>query len=187
MSEKLIKINSEYYVIVDDSEIKEGDWVLETLNNVIFQVKVSGNDYKNSTFKKITHSTQPLNTKFNDWFDAQIITLQEVKELIGEVDVEKKAYRFRRDYQDSFEWMNECIMNDAMHRQEGYKAGYNQALEDNKEKKYTEEDLRKTVWEAIKIALNEDFSEKKYNEIIQSLQPKTEWEVEFENGVLKLK
>lgn len=43
--------------ILSDDEIKEGDWILETLNKVIFQVKGKGNDYKNSTFKKIIATT----------------------------------------------------------------------------------------------------------------------------------
>lgn len=42
---------------LSDEEIKEGDWVLETLNKVIFQVKGKSNDYKNSTFKKIIATT----------------------------------------------------------------------------------------------------------------------------------
>ena len=62
------------------------------------------------------------------------------------------------------------------------------AFEDNK---YTEEDLRK----AIEMAREEhDYADNlsgyywSKEEIIQSLQPKTEWEVEYdENGKLKLK
>lgn len=207
---KLIKITKDHYVVVDDSEIKEGDYCTTHLN--VIDVGKIHNSYtifnpQNKEHldmvkccKKITHSTQPLYK--NDFWAIQELKLSEVKELIGEVDVEKKAYRFRRNYQDSFEEMNECIMNDAIHRQKGYEAGYNQALEDNKEKKYTEEDMINAFREGTNAgALHESLSDydngdyeeaEQYSEqyeesFIQSLQPKTEWEIEEIDGKFKLK
>jgi hypothetical protein len=97
---ELIKIDTYHFVVVDDSEIREGDWVL-TKENTIHQVDYVDAYTKINEWKKITHSTQPLNTKFNDWFDAQIITLQEVKELIGE-----KSWK---GYIDGTEWEVEFI------------------------------------------------------------------------------
>ena len=175
---KLIKINTDHYIIVDDSEIKEGDWYYWEVTKTIQIAKLDSlNRLPKSSdgSKKITHSTQPLNTKFNDWFDAQIITLSEVKELIGEVDVEKKAHNW---------FMTEKFMSSHIADMKSFIAGYNQALEDNKDKKYTEEDLRKAISETRRGML---FLDKYVNEFIQSLQPKTKWEVEFdENGKLKL-
>jgi hypothetical protein len=82
---ELIKIDTDHFVVVDDSEIKGYDW--------------SRFDY--SDFSEmpnvITHSTQPLDTiilKNRDhsqsvghyYGNGGQLSLQEVKKLIGEVD-----------------------------------------------------------------------------------------------------
>ena len=167
---KLIKINTDHYVVVDDSEIQEGNWVLP-IDNIPYQIK-NKEDVLNFD-KKITHSTQPLDKSlfFTDrvW-GCERLSLGEVKELIGEVDVDKRIYDtdFRGDVNS-------------------YKNGYNQALEDNKEKKYTEAQMRE-CWRASERfdrSYNEGYAPN-FEEFIQSLQPKTEWEVEFRDGKLKL-
>jgi len=188
---KMKKISEEHYIIVDESEIIEGDYVLSKLNEIL----VSGKHYTRSYYRKILYSTQSLGIGWQ-----QIVAelpLSEVKEVLGIVDVNRKAYRFRRDYQDSFDCMNECIMNDAIHRQEGYIAGYNQSLEDNK-KKYTEEDMLNIIYQLLTIlpvgnvtALDSVQAISKYtkrfDDYIQSLQTQTEWEVEYVDNKLKLK
>jgi hypothetical protein len=83
---KLIKINTDHYVVVDDDDGTR------------------------------THSTIDIK-------GVLPLSLQEVKELIGEVDVETKVEKY------------------TSHDMFWYKQGYNQALEDNKEKKYTEDDM----------------------------------------------
>ena len=175
---KLIKLTDDHYVIVDENaEIKEGDWYLGLHNKVIRAtdgkyyvanaVRLSG-----KPVYKITHSTD---ININELY---YISLQEVKELLGEVDVEKK-------YNET--WLAKYQPYDS---KEGiaFKTGYNQAIEDNKEKKYTEEDMRKA------IAVGYDWCHQKHiptnwmiDNFIQSLQPKTEWNVEFDSqGKLKL-
>lgn len=69
----------------------------------------------------------------------------------------------------------------------------NQAIEDNKDKKYTEEDMMEAMLKICEYYADSVDSGgvldgyKTANQIIQSLQPKTEWEVEFDsNGKLKL-
>lgn len=200
---KLIKLNTDHYIIVDDSEIKEGDWCCNIQRPYIKQCQdfdVIYYNKRNDVFKKITHSTQPLesvplykmpNGELIDeiWYNnIKQLSLQEVKELIGEVGVENKAMEIHpveldegwdknKQYRD--EWIN----------------GYNQAIEDNKEKKYTEEDIVKAIEmarEGIRVTrISEWETEKEFDyndyQIIQSLQPKTEWEVEFVDGKLKLK
>jgi len=173
---KMKRLSEDHYIIMDDSEIKEGDWYLCwesksgvstdcTIDNTFSHWIVGADNYK-----KITHSTQPLDKSlfFTDrvW-GCERLSLGEVKELIGVGDVEKNANK---------QWGN-------VHRTGvlGYIEGYNQALRDNKENKYTEEDLV----DAINMARNEpDMSG---NAIIKSLQPQTEWEVKFVDGKLKLK
>lgn len=181
---KLIKINEEHYVVVDDSEIKEGDWIIDSkdpLSPRQIKTKHLLEDLFDSE-KKITHSTLPLE-KFTydnlsdevfsmDYHNIKPLSIQEVKELIGEVDVDKRIYDtdFRGDVNS-------------------YKQGYNQALEDNKEKKYTEDDMIK-CWKYASMDKHQIFGDQigeYYLSFIKSLQPKTEWEVEIVDGKLKLK
>ena len=123
--------------------------------------------------------------------------LSEVKELLGEVDVEKKALEL-------YELLNKEYFSTGQKAQlpqtnkerqaicDGFILGYNQCLEDNKEKKYTEEDLSKAIIKAWYQGAKQSYEGKTYcstddrDEIIQSLQPKAEWEVEFIDGKLKL-
>lgn len=183
---RLIKLNTEHFIIVDDSEIKEGDWYYHPNNSVNQygerEIEFMGYDEK-KTCKKITHSTQPLEHltipgTYNGpvWNKVKQIYLQEVKKLIekliDEMSVEYKAIQFMNSFQTFSDNYNTGMKF-------GYERGYNQAIEDNKEKKYTEED--------IKRATKMSFDGSTFKEIIQSLQPKTEWEVEFVDNKLKLK
>ena len=52
--------------------------------------------------------------------------------------------------------------------------GYNQALEDNKEKKYTEEDMRKIFEMGIGLSSFSDTDENKFKYALNHIQPKTE-------------
>jgi hypothetical protein len=99
---ELIKIDTDHFVVVDDSEIREGDWYIDDTKS-IRQSITSDQSYwsKRKEYKKITNSTQPFNcncsnkgyrldtncAERNHCFDKiQYLSLQEVKELIGEVD-----------------------------------------------------------------------------------------------------
>jgi len=168
---KLIKLTDDHYVIVNNSEIKVGDIVLETYIDGSKGVEhiQTLNDIDILSQKKITHSTD---ININELY---YISLQEVKELIGEVDVEKK-------YNET--WLAKYQPYDS---KEGiaFKTGYNQALEDNKEKKYTEDDMRKAYMVGQHGGVTQTHYE--FDEYIQQLQPKTEWEVEMIDGQLKLK
>lgn len=166
---KLIKINTNHYVIVDDSEIKEGDWYYWEITKTIQIAKLDSLNRlpKNSDgSKKITHSTQPLYK--NDFWAIQELKLSEVKELIGEVDVEKKA----EEKIPNLSYKNYVKI--------GFIGGYNQALEDNKEKKWTDEDVIRIVEKSRETGLTAEY-------LILLKQPITEWEVEFdEQGKLRL-
>lgn len=107
---KLKKLSEDHYIVVDDSEIKEGDYCTTHLN--IIDVGKIHNSYtifnpQNKehldllkSCKKITHSTQPLGflnevglTTANlkpDWTNVEYLPLSEVKELLCVVDAKKK-------------------------------------------------------------------------------------------------
>lgn len=83
---KLIKLNDQHYIIVDDSEIKKDDYVFqqnfEKTNNLIIKIENEfeagiANDKESSFIKrKITHSTQLLE-------NVQTIFLSEIEEVIN--------------------------------------------------------------------------------------------------------
>lgn len=178
---KLIKINTDHYIIVDDSEIKEGDWTYHHVKG-IYEARVDG-AYTNQ--KKITHSTQPLEVKITDegihlpdWSKVKALLPREVKELIGVVDVEKNMW-YERNVQNPYS--SDSLLHTGFNK--GFELGYKQALEDNKDKKYTEEDIYKAYRAGMQFVGEDKGS---LGEFIQSLQPKTEWEVEIVDGKLKL-
>lgn len=165
---KLIKITDSHYVIVDDSEIEEGDWIYNAEREPSILKCVGKGSLRG--WQKITHSTDI------DINELYYISLKEVKELLGEVDVKKKA--------ELYVWGGVYLTEQEKQQTEiAYMTGYNQALEDNKGKKYTEEDVRKA------IAVGFDWCHQKLipqdwmiNNYIQQLQqPKIEWDVEFDS------
>ena len=132
----------------------------------------------------ITHSTK---VAIEDYCNVIELPLSEVKELIGEIDVEKKAK----------EWLLNKGLKETSIAYTPFVSGYTQALEDNNEKKYTNEDMLTirnqlvtmlpvgdvAAWDMIQAVSKYT---KWLDEYIQSLQPKTEWEVEIINGKLTI-
>jgi len=181
--QKIIKLTDTHYIVVDDSEIKEGNWVCNIQRPYAKQCQDIDVDYynrRNDVFKKITHSTQPLYK--NDFWAIQELKLSEVKELIGEVDVEKKALEKYPEVYVTEKGCNAPIGTDCYKRDRiAFIQGYNQCLEDNKHKKYTDEDMKR--YHNIMCL----YGNVKGEEYIQSLQPKTQWEIEIIDGKLKLK
>lgn len=80
-----------YLLIVDDSEIKEGDWILETLNRVLFKVKVEGNNYSNSSFKKVI-AHLPLNGATVLKGVDLLLKIEEGVIIVEKNDKSKKTY-----------------------------------------------------------------------------------------------
>ena len=180
----LKKLTTDHYVVVTDEPIEEGDSIL--MNGCIIRqcdyvdgymiIDTTQGKHHASVCKKITHSTQPLELLSENGLSGmgfskvRPLNVFEVKELIGEVDVEKKA--------------NDCIAK--VKHNGSFIRGYNQALEDKKDKKYTEEDMRNAILIGMKTGFHPEYHIESANRIIQSIQSKTEWEVEFdENGKLK--
>ena len=171
---KLIKLSAEHYIIVDEKQSNvTGYFYDKTIPGINYTGDSIGSDPE---CLQITHSTQPEKGMDNVTF----ISLSEVKELLGEVDVEKKA---ELNYpSDDDIWTQE----QALVRRLAYKNGYNQALEDNKDRKYTEEDMRKSYRRGTEVWMqNADGQQALFYDFLQSLQP-TSWDVEFVDGKLKL-
>ena len=79
----------------------------------------------------------------------------------------------------SWENCDGCNENDKLFYINGYQKGYNQALADNKEIKYTKEDVIRIVEKSRETGLTAEY-------LLLSLQSKTEQEVEFIDDTLKL-
>lgn len=188
--QKIIKLSDTHYIGVDDSEIKVGDIVAEKLLTGGYELFTihTPNDIDKLRQKKVTHSSKPLeDINFVDEAEGKIIpkikplSLSEIRELLGMVDVESRALKPAIKYIEIYTDAN------TFDFRKGYEKGYYEALEDNKEKKYTEEDMRKTIEmarESHDYLYGYSWSKE---QIIQGLQSKTEWEcIIDEQGKLKL-
>lgn len=185
---KLKKINEEHYVVVDETIQPVNGYYYDFLINKI--KSTNGAEYGEASHCwQITHSTQPIEiihtsgvTMTNPpmgYINIIELPLSEVKELLGEVDVQIKAEKER----EKLGYTNKFIT--------GFVSGYTQALEDNKEKKYTEAQLIWAIQEAYGHGQNDEFdgvnkAEKSIIVITNYLHPKTEWEVDIINGKLTL-
>ena len=181
---KLIKLSSDHYVIVDDSDIKIDDLYLDETNTVRFAITETKSYWAHRKgYKKITHSTRPLEPYTYDevgeeiyghmYDNIQHLSLSEIKELLGEVIVGKKAAE---------------AVCDVFRDQVVYAHGYNQALEDNKDRKYTENDLRAVFMHGFLLGIDRgDYSLDMENRALSTYtQIPTSWDVEFIDGKLKL-
>lgn len=197
---KLIKLSSDHYIIVEDSEIKEGDYYWNELDKA---VRVN-NTINHPYHKKITHSTEPIEhivvdvTPTGDaiegyvYGNVQELSLSEVKKLLGEVDVEKMAEERYPIIMRTITKIGGGTYDTDVNFSDrySYKNGYNQAIEDKKDRKYTDEDVKNALFYALyhptkdgDISITKDSIVRK---TIQSIQPPTSWDVEFVNGKLKL-
>lgn len=125
-----------YLLVVDDSEIKEGDYLYSFSNNKVVVANKLTDLYVHSK-KIIAHL--PLN-------NSPILEGVDLLPLLPQHDVEKKAEKFIGCKYDGIEDSIDQIGYDSFIR------GYNQAIEDNKDRKYTEEDISVMVNNAVVFA-----------------------------------
>lgn len=220
--QKLIKLSDTHYIVVDDSEIKEGDWCIATYLNPNEYYLVQATDirlgnvehgkqllfiYNNFTHevrfcKKITHSTQPLEDKYiahsetimgdivKSYHRIKPLSLSEIEEVINEYTVEKMIpTKFCIPHKH---YISE---DDKICYDTGFKDGFKAHQELVKDKLFDIEDMQKALWCLGDVLFNnnqngiaEGEPEKYFSVIIQSLLPKTEWNIKFdEQGKIKLK
>lgn len=188
--EKLIKINDEHYVVVDDSEIKENDWIYDLEENVIYLIKKEMLGVFLLSCRKITHSTQPLEQKTNSHSqgfnmkamssDVELIfhkikslSLSEVQEAIQGYSVEKMAIECSNFYQDpqmidEYENKQNIIM---------YKHGFKAHENLVKDKLFTIEDMINCFNAAREMSYKRPEWQHFSHYYEKNLTPKTEWEI----------
>ncbi len=181
---KLIEIKKgEHYIIVDDSEMREGDCWYNKSTGLWFKVSQDNiRMYKQNSnmnrdgLNKITHSTQPLE-------GVQNILLSEIEEAIYGYSVEKMALK---QYPITNVGISSTLTVDSkvMYR-EGYILGFKAHQELVKDKLFTIEDMKKAYYQGHKSGLGSDNS-LTFEEFIKSLLPKTEWDIEIIDGKIKL-
>lgn len=192
---KLIKLNPEHFIVVNDFYESKNDIKQEDVNSFFYHkeegvvfvdrivdVSLFCDNIKTEFFygslRKITHSTQPLD-------GVELISLSDVKELIDNVDVESMSILYARTIPAA---MDDDELDYAAN---GFYNGYKKALENEYEKIYKILDI---IIEKMDRIPQEGIDKdpfllgryRAYSEILNLLKPKTEWNVEFVDGKIKL-
>ena len=165
----LKKIDISHFVLLDNSILEHNDWYFDIQTNEINLW--SFNQQQSDRFKKIIRST--IIDAYGRYPSG--LNLEQIRDIVGELHIENKA----KILSDTFINKDESYLS--------YITGYYDAIEDNKEKKYTEEDMRMAYFEGKSYVADTPPYFDNFEQFIQSLQPKTQWEVEIVDGKLKLK
>ena len=158
---KLIKINEQHYVIIDDSEIKINDWFCHILTKDLCIYEESDLDLNEFLFK-ITHSTLRLQ-------NTEYIALEYVEELFN------NTYELFKQIDGS------CNENEYEHWL--FKQGFKAHKELTKDNLFTISDMIRAMRYASEITNNKLSNIKNY---IKSVLPKTEWNVDIINDKIVL-
>lgn len=176
---KLIKISDTHYIVVNDSEIKGNDFGWDVYEKKIFHAVLNWKGQTKNRYFKITHSTQPL--YLNDFWAIKELKLSEVEEAINGYSVEKMAeskYPIQEHTSDLTAYQSL--------KRSGYIEGFKAHQELVKDKLFTIEDLEKAYNEGL-IKYSNKSTGLTRKQFIQSLLPKTEWDIKFdEQGKIKL-
>lgn len=192
---ELIKINTDHYIIVDDSKIDDNDWMQRNDENPVQAVPNFWWDFKDR-YRKVTHSTKEIGSNVGSRYtpsNVKYLSLGDVKKITGEVDMRELELKYhqqliqRREVARNFRGQvagnhpDMFTSREMLSMMEGFTDGYTQALDDNKDKKYTDDDVIAIVKKSRETGLSAEYI------IISDYQPKSHWEVEFVDGELKLK
>ncbi len=192
---ELIKINTDHYIIVDDSKIDDNDWMQRNDENPVQAVPNFWWDFKDR-YRKVTHSTKEIGSNVGSRYtpsNVKYLSLGDVKKVTGEVDMKELELKYhqqliqRREVARNFRGQvagnhpDMFTSREMLSMMEGFTDGYTQALDDNKDKKYTDDDVIAIVKKSRETGLSAEYI------IISDYQPKSHWEVEFVDGELKLK
>jgi hypothetical protein len=143
MTHPIIKTDN-YLLVVDESEIKAGDWCLDLGTNKMFKAGLSVGDEYKELFKKIIFQL-PLNNA---------LTLEGVP-LLPPLEDEDDVDSIRiKDLQD-FYGTDIQLTPTGEEYLSGFKTGYNKAKE---KYKYTEEDLAKLFYVGVQLGINQELA-----------------------------
>lgn len=192
MEKELIFIDHDHYVIVDDSEIKVGDYCLmfDSVGNIFLgnepkqYLGIEKGHYINKGLKKITHS---FGKKLEG---VENRSLSEVEELLFGFSIEKMAEK-------EFPLIDEENLQLLDHRK-SYIKGIRDYMKLTKHR-FSENDMIHAYVEGTNSGSNyqmlcqddfeeaESLSEDDYEEFKRTLSTKTKWTVEYINNKLSFK
>jgi hypothetical protein len=206
MNQTLIKLSETHYIVVDDSEIKEGEWYLTFMNNEVAGEprRCEDSSYSFGNCKKITHSTQPLESIEDSevWEDGKYLgpdyafqeikylPLAEVEEAVFGYSVEKMAKHHYGNHRKTREFEDGFIL--------GFQIAHKELV---KGKLFPVEDMINAFISGTNSGANyesivngcsgdleeaENFAKCEFEDFKKSLLPKTEWNIEIINGKIKL-
>ncbi|MCF8339677.1 MAG: hypothetical protein K9I82_01750 [Chitinophagaceae bacterium] len=180
---------------MDDSKIEDNDWMQRNDEHPVQAVPNFWWDFKDR-YRKVTHSTKKLGSNVGSTYtpsNVKYLSLGDVKKVTGEVDMEELELKYhqqliqRREVAKNFRGQvagnhpDMFTSREMLSMMEGFTDGYTQSLDDNKDKKYTDDDVIAIVKKSRETGLSAEYI------IISDYQPKSHWEVEFVDGKLKLK
>lgn len=183
---KLVKISNEYYLL--DGEINDGDKILHegdilTVNKnkgaYLSTYQFPHIDIKADVCDKIIGSS-------NSYFGTEIPFLDrnKIEKLLNSVDVEKIAEQMIESHPD---FKSEGFSDYQNGRFNGIIDGYNKALSDNYDKKFTLDDMRK-CFEASRETIKHPDWDNIYDNFEHYMKSKSEekkeWNVEIEMDVV---
>jgi hypothetical protein len=189
---QIIKLTQHHYIIVNDGEIKVGDFVydgtklLSQFTNRVAVILANNQfaEYGKKSFFKITHSTHPIE-KNNEAYSSfefvykeiEKIDKSEIKELLGEVDVIDKCEKILTSHPDFKAEQMSYYQNGRFN---GLIDGYNEALKDNEDKLYTNKNVIDFL-HFLTFDHNHKYTTTKdaWDDFKKSLYPKTSWEIDI--------
>lgn len=200
---KLIKLEQGYIIVSDDENYRiEQNEQCYTKNGLTIMLQDCGT-FSNKHIQKIIASTfisELPNIDFNgleEWFG--IVNIEKLAHEFFASEREEKHKKALEEGKDNgmYEKFNDELENNTglfYHANKTfapiYQAGFNKCLELNKDKLYTEEDLLKAIemaqsmyWDIDNKGFSSDIEGDwsfKYDEkeIVESIQSKTEWDIE---------
>lgn len=194
MNQKLIKLSDTHYVVVDDSNINEGDWIFYPVTGAF--LRWDGNTPSRKEDLKITHSTQKLESIYNaeaheiedgSFRKIKPLSLQEVEEAINGYSVEKMADEYAKNEYPSNMYTVEIGMPHRGTAFRGFIEGFKAAMELTKDKLFTIHDMKDVFNAGVKYGKEAgETKEECFKREIKSLLPKTEWDIELIDGKIKL-
>ena len=171
---KLIKIKDEYYLVSNKEPMDRHLCMAfhkETKAPMIddyYQGDAHYYVYKPMSIVAVTKRISGLTT-------LPLLDKNQIEILLGTVDVKGLASKWALDNADKTMETNSSL-------NKGFIGGYNKCLQDNADKKFTLEDMRKCFEASRETVPHPDWDKiyDTFEEYINSLKEKTEWEVEIE-------
>ena len=175
--QQLIKLSDTYYIVVDDSEIKEGDFDYSVNYKTVTYVDEERAEMhmmpvSKGLYKNVTHSTEKLYS--NDFWKTNELNLSDIEEVINEYSVEKMAEPIKKQFGVDCEYWY-------------YKKGFNAHKELTKDKLFNIEDVRNILYSYENYEGDSIFVKDVFEDVITKYLSPTEWDIEIdEQGKISL-